>query len=69
MSMNDDEIRLRSYLLRLASEEEMDQIEDSFLAASKHSALITDVENRLISDYVQDRLPQDNARHSTATTW
>lgn len=59
MSMNDDEVRLRSYLLRIASEEEMDQIEDSFLATSKHSALITDVENRLISDYVQDRLPQE----------
>lgn len=54
--MSDDETLVRSYLLRLASEEEMDQIEEAFLSTSEHSALITDAENRLISDYVQGRL-------------
>ena len=54
--MNDDETLVSSYLLRLASEEEMDQIEEAFLSTSEHSALITDAESRLISDYVQGRL-------------
>jgi hypothetical protein len=54
--ISDDESRVRSYLLKLASEEELDQIEDAFLSTSEHSALISDAENRLISDYVQGRL-------------
>jgi hypothetical protein len=54
--ISDDESRVRSYLLKLASEEELDQIEDAFLSTSEHSALISDAENRLISDYVQGQL-------------
>jgi len=54
--ISDHESRMRSYLLKLASEEELDQIEEAYLSTSEHSALITDAENRLISDYVQGRL-------------
>jgi hypothetical protein len=52
-SINDDEKRVRCYLLKLASEEELDQIEETFLATSDHAELINDVERRLISDYVE----------------
>lgn len=54
--ISDDESRVRSYLLKLASDEELDEIEEAFLSTSEHSALIHDAENRLISDYVQGRL-------------
>jgi hypothetical protein len=62
ISVNDDENRVRSYLLKLVSEEELDQIEEHFLATSDHSELIGDAEHRLISDYVQDRLSDEQRR-------
>jgi hypothetical protein len=61
-SINDDEKRVRCYLLRLASEEELDQIEETFLATSDHAELISDVERRLIADYVQRRLSDEEKR-------
>jgi hypothetical protein len=57
-SISDDEKRVRCYLLKLASEEELDQIEETFLATSDHAELINDVERRLISDYVERRLSE-----------
>ena len=56
--MNDDEKRLRRYLLKRATEEELDRIEDAYLATSDHSELIGDVERHLVSDYVQERLSE-----------
>lgn len=61
-SINDDEKRVRCYLLRLASEEELDQIEETFLATSDHAELISDAERRLIADYVQRRLSDEEKR-------
>jgi len=60
--VNDDENRVRSYLLKLVSDKELDQIEEDLLATSDHSELINDAEHRLISDYVQDRLPDEHRR-------
>src|SRR5215831_959225 len=57
-SISDDEKRVRCYLLKLASEEELDLIEETFLATSEHAELINDVERRLISDYVERRLSE-----------
>jgi hypothetical protein len=55
-SINDDEKRLRRYLLKLASEEELDRIEEIYLATSGHAEVISDAETRLVSDYVQGKL-------------
>jgi hypothetical protein len=55
-SLNDDEKRLRRYLLKIAPEEELDRIEETYLATSGHAEVIGDAETRLVSDYVQGRL-------------
>ena len=68
-SINDDEKRLRRYLLKLASEEELDRIEEIYLATSDHAELISDARTRLVSDYVQGRLSgRERSRHSNKTT-
>jgi hypothetical protein len=58
-SINEYEKRLRSYLLKLASEEELDRIEETYLATSDHTQAISDAEARLVSDYVQGRLSEE----------
>jgi hypothetical protein len=63
--ITNDERRLRSYLLKLATDEELDQIEEVYLSTSEHAELIDDVENRLISDYVQGRLSEEEERAFT----
>ena len=60
--LTDDQKRVRSYLLRLAPEEELDRIEEAFLATSSHSDMIGDAERRLVSDYVQQRLSEQETR-------
>lgn len=60
--LTDDQKRVRSYLLRLASEEELDRIEEIFLATSGHADMIGDAERRLVSDYVQQRLSDEEIR-------
>jgi hypothetical protein len=57
-STNGDEERLRRYLLKLAPDDELDRIEDAYLATSEYEGVIGDVERRLVSDYVQGRLTQ-----------
>ena len=58
-SANGDEERLRRYLLKLAPDDELDRIEDTYLATSDFEAVIVDAESRLVSDYVQRRLSQE----------
>ena len=55
-STKSDHERLRRYFLKFAPDDELDGIEDTYFATSDHEGLITDVENQLISDYVQRRL-------------
>jgi len=56
---------LRLYLLKLVSEAELDQIEDAYLSTSEHVQLIEDAENRLVSDFVQGRLSDEEERAFT----
>lgn len=58
-STSGDEERLRRYLLKLAPDDELDRIEDAYLATSDYEGVIGDVESRLVSDYVQGRLTED----------
>jgi hypothetical protein len=60
--LTDDQKRVRSYLLRLAPEEELDRIEETYLATSGYSDMIGDAEQRLVSDYVQQRLSDEETR-------
>ena len=61
-SMSDDEKRLRAYLLKLAPEEELDRIEEAYLSTSEYAGQISDAEDRLVSDFVQGRLSEEEAR-------
>jgi len=58
-STNGDEERLRRYLLKLAPDDELDRIEDTYLATSEYEGVIGDVESRLVSDYVRGRLTEE----------
>jgi hypothetical protein len=66
-SISADEKRLRSYFLKLVSEAELDQIEEAYLSTSEHAQLIEDAENRLVSDFVQGRLSDEEERAFTTT--
>jgi hypothetical protein len=59
---SDDEKRLRLYLLKLAPEDELDRIEESYLSTSEYEDQISDAENHLVSDYVHDRLSEEEER-------
>jgi hypothetical protein len=61
-ALEDDEKRLRCYLLKLGSEDELDRVEERYLATSAYADLITDAEHRLISDYAQERLSEEERR-------